>query len=49
MCFRLKLSEASGSSLGYGTTRPKPKKLVPPELSKEDDGNVATLQGILAG
>jgi monovalent cation:proton antiporter-2 (CPA2) family protein len=43
------LSEASGSSLGYGTTRPKPKKLVPSELSKEDDGNIATLQGILAG
>ena len=46
----VKLSEASGSSLGYGITRTKSKaKLVPPEfISKEDDGNHSAPQGILA-
>lgn len=44
------LSEASGSSLGYGITRTKPKvKLIPNELLvKEDDGNHSPSQGILA-
>jgi Kef-type K+ transport system membrane component KefB len=44
------LSEASGSSLGYGITRTKPKpKLIPTELlTKEDDGTHSPTQGILA-
>ncbi|KAG0562230.1 hypothetical protein KC19_9G128300 [Ceratodon purpureus] len=44
------LSEASGSSLGYGITRTKAKsKLIPTELlTKEDDGNHSHSQGILA-
>ncbi|XP_024388628.1 K(+) efflux antiporter 2, chloroplastic isoform X2 [Physcomitrium patens] len=44
------LSEASGSSLGYGTTRNKTRsKLVPTELiSKEDDGNYSAPPGIVA-
>ncbi|XP_024380474.1 K(+) efflux antiporter 2, chloroplastic isoform X2 [Physcomitrium patens] len=45
------LSEASGSSLGYGTTRSKTKpKLIPTELlSKEvDDGNYSAPPGIVA-